>query len=159
MAEYMNEENRNKTKAGLRLNKSLQTKCANLQVGSVSRRPRVWLRSVMSAGVTRSRDDAAQRAAVAPAGRHQRHLCFVEKHHFVFVWQHGPPSDTPTDGAAHPAGGLQVGRFILDLTDSSRAGTSAKFIVCLLVLLQQGALLRQNSLAKQKKKKKKNNLL
>lgn len=96
MAEYMNEENRYRTKAGLWLNKSLQTKCANLQVGSVSRRPRVWLPSVTSAGVTRSGDDAAQRAAVGPAGQHQRHLCFVEKHHFVFVWQHGPPSDTPT---------------------------------------------------------------
>lgn len=68
----------------------------------------------MSAGVTRSGDDKAQRAAAAPAGRHKQHLCFVEKHHFVFVWQHGPPSDTPTVGAAHPAGRLQAGHFGCD---------------------------------------------
>lgn len=98
----------------------------------------------MSAGVTRSGDDVAQRVAAAPAGRHQRHSCFVGKTPFCFCLATRTPSDTPTVGAAHPAGRLQAGRFILDLTDASCAETSAIFIVCLLVPLQQGALLQQN---------------
>lgn len=117
--------------------------------------------SLRPAGVTRSGDDVAQCVAAAPAGPRRRHLCFGEKHHFVFVWQHRPPSDTPTVGAAHPVGRLQAGRFILDLTDASCAETSAIFIVCFLVQeLQQGALLEKNlKKTKEKEKKKKPSLL
>lgn len=156
----MNEENRNKTTDGLWLNKSLQTKCANLQVGSVSRRPRVWLRSVMFAGVTRSGDDAAQRAAVAPRWATSATFVLCGKTPFCFCLATRTPFRHTHGRSCSPGGGTTGGslHFGFDRCFSCRDVCN---IYCLLVgsFATRRPVKAELFSKTKKKRRKKNNLL